>query len=38
MLKTPQEQFEIIMKGVNTVIDEAELLSKLERSYNEQHH
>lgn len=36
MLKTPQEQFEIIMKGVNTVIDEAELLSKLERSYTEQ--
>ena len=36
MLRVPQEQFEIIMKGVHTLVDEDELLAKLERSYKEQ--
>ncbi len=36
MLRTPQEQFDMIMKGVHTVVDEVELLAKLERSYKEQ--
>jgi len=35
MLQTPQEQFDIIMKGVHTLVDEIELLAKLERSYKE---
>lgn len=36
MLRTPKEQFDMIMKGVHTLVDENELLTKLEHSYTEQ--
>ncbi|TVP85986.1 MAG: tyrosine--tRNA ligase [Alkalicoccus sp.] len=36
MFLKPSEQLEIIKKGADTIIDEQELLEKLERSFNEQ--
>ena len=35
MLKNPEEQLEIIMKGVQQIVDEGELLAKLNKSYAE---
>ena len=35
MLKTPKEQMRIIKKGVHNLVNEEELLAKLERSYKE---
>jgi len=33
MFKKPEEQLKIIMKGVQQIVDEAELMTKLEKSY-----
>lgn len=33
MIKKPEEQLKIIMKGVQQIVDEAELMTKLEKSY-----